>query len=53
MVLQKSNVLQYYGNMTYNLVAPDAFAKIMKFTYQICLWDAKLTWYSASAICCI
>ena len=42
----ESKVLQYFHKMRHNLAAPNAFAKVLKVTDYIGLWDVKLTWYS-------
>ena len=33
-------VLQYFGNMTHNLAAMEAFAEVVKMMKQTGLWDA-------------
>ena len=38
----ESKVLQYFGNMRLNLVAPDGFTEVMKVMNHIGLWDAEL-----------
>ena len=46
--MEESKVLQYFGNMRYNLATSDAFAEVV--TNHARLWDAELTWYWLSAI---
>ena len=41
--LGESKVLQYFGNISHNLAAPYAFAKVVKVTNYGGLWNA---WYS-------
>ena len=40
-LLRDLKVLQYYGNVKYNLTDADAFAEVVKVTNYTRLWDAK------------
>ena len=40
---------QYFGNITHNSEALDAFAEVVKVTNHTELWDDELAWYSSSA----
>ena len=47
----ESKVLQYFGSMRHNSIAPDVFANVVKLTNNTELSDAELVWYSPSATC--
>ena len=49
----ESKVLQYFGNVTHNSAASDAFVEVMKVMNHFGLWGAKLAWYSLCATCWI
>ena len=46
--LGESKVLQYFGNVSHNSAALDAFVDVVNETKYTGLWDAKFTWYSPS-----
>ena len=45
----ESKVLQYFGKMRHNSVAPDTFVMAIKMMNHIGLWDADLAWYPPTA----
>ena len=47
--LDKSNVLQYFGNVRNNFPTPNIFADVIKVNNLTKLWHAELTWYSPIA----
>ena len=47
--LGESKVLQYFSNVRYNSVIPDAFVESVKLTNYIELWDTKFAWNSLRA----